>query len=127
MVGFEEERGKENGLMVEKNADKVNEVAKKMTEAVHASYETAVESTTTVQESHARLAQSLFESGVEALKIQTEIQTELRDQTLQSMGEQLRRHREVFQEVSRESLNAYEGFLGSLFSYYRDTMGESED
>ncbi len=109
--------------MVEKNADKVNEVAEKMTEAVQAYYETAVETTTTVQESHARLAQSLFESGVEALKIQAE----LRDQTLQSLGEQLRKHQEVFQEVSRESLNAYEGFLGSLFSYYRDVTGGSED
>ena len=109
--------------MVEKNADKANEVAEKMTEAVQAYYKTAVESTTTVQESHARLAQSLFESGVEALKIQAE----LRDQTLQSLGEQLRKHHEVFQEVSRKSLNAYEGFLGSLFSYYRDVTGESED
>ena len=109
--------------MVENNADKANEAAEKLTEAVRASYEAAVESTAAMQESNTRLAQSLFESGVEALTIQAE----LRDQTLQSLGEQFRKNQEVFREVSRESLDAYEGFLDSLFSYYRDVSGEGED
>ncbi len=109
--------------MVEKNADKANKIAEKLAEGVQTYYEAAVESTAAVQESNTRLAQNLFESGVEALRIQAE----LRDQTLQSLREQLRKHQEVFQEVSRESLGAYEGFIGSLFSYYREVLGEGED
>jgi hypothetical protein len=31
--------------------------------------------------------------------------------TLRSLAEQIRKHREVFQELSRDSLHAYDGFL----------------
>jgi hypothetical protein len=123
VVGSGERQGEEDGLVVEKNADKANKIAEKLAEGVQTYYEAAVESTAAVQESNTRLAQNLFESGVEALRIQAE----LRDQTLQSLREQLRKHQEVFQEVSRESLGAYEGFIGSLFSYYREVLGEGDD
>ncbi len=108
--------------MDEKNTDKVKEATEKLTEVVQGYYETAVESTTAVQESNVRLAQNLFESGVEALKVQTDIN----QHTLQSLAEQFRKHQEVFRELSQESLGAYEGFLGSLFSYYEEALGEPE-
>jgi hypothetical protein len=110
-------------MLENKNADKINEVAEKLTEAVRDSYETTVESTAAVQKSSTRLAQSFYEGGVEALKIQAELQ----QQTLQNMAEKIRKHQEVFQKVSQESLGAYDGFMGSLFSYYREVLGESED
>ena len=118
-----EEWGKGNGLMSEKDVGKANEAAEKLTEAVLGSYEAAVESTAAVQESGTRLARSLFESGAEALRIQAEIEY----QTLQSLAEQIRKHQEVFLELSQESLNAYDGFLDSLFSYYKEVLGEPED
>jgi flagellin-specific chaperone FliS len=109
--------------MAEKDVDKVNEAAEKLTEAVWTSYEAAVESTAAVQESNTRLAQSLFESGIEALKIQAEI----KHQTMQSLAEQIRKHQEIFQELSRESLGAYEGFVDSLFSYYKEVLEKPEE
>ena len=110
-------------MLENNNADKINEVAEKLTEAVRDSYETTVESTAAVQKSSTRLVQSFYEGGVEALRIQAEFQ----QQTLQNMAEKMRKHQEVFQKVSRESLGAYDGFMGSLFSYYREVLGESED
>ena len=110
-------------MMVDNSADKINEVTEKLTEAVRDSYETAVESAAAVQGSNARLAQSFFEGGVEALKIQSELQ----NQTLQNVAEKIRERQEVFQELSRESFSAYEGFVGSLYAYYRGVLGEPED
>ncbi len=110
-------------MLENNNVDKINEVAEKLTEAVRDSYETTIESTAAVQKSGTRLAQSFYEGGVEALKIQAELQ----QQTLQNMAEKIRKHQEVFQKVSQESLDAYDGFMGSLFSYYRDVLGEYED
>jgi hypothetical protein len=109
--------------MDEKDLNKVNEATERLTEAVRDSYEAAVESTAVVQESNIRLAQNLFESGVEALKIQAEIN----QHTLQNLAEQFRKHQEVFHELSRESLGAYEGFLDSLFLYYKEVLGEPEE
>ena len=108
--------------MGEKNVDKANEAVKKLTETVQSSYETLVESTTMVQESNVQLARSVFESGVEALKIQAEI----KHHTLQGLAEQVRKHQEVFRELSLKSMGAYEGFLDSLFLYYEEVLEEPE-
>ena len=108
--------------MDEKDVNKVNEAIERLNESVRDFYEAAAENTAAVQESNIQLAQNLFESGVEALKVQAEIN----QHTLQSLAEQFRKHQEVFRELSRESLGAYEGFLGSLFSYYEEVLGESE-
>jgi hypothetical protein len=109
--------------MDKKDADKASGAAEKLTEAVRETYEAAAESTATVQESNVRLAWGLFESGVEALRIQAEIQS----QTLQILAEEFRKNQEVFNELSRESLNAYDGFLDSVFSYYYEKVLEEPE
>jgi hypothetical protein len=114
-------------MMSEKDVDKVNEAVEKLTEAVRDSYRAAMENTATVQESNARLARSLFQSNIEALKVQAEIQAKFHSHTLESLAEQVRKNREVFLELSRGSLNAYDGFLDSLSSYYEELSGEIEE
>jgi hypothetical protein len=110
--------------MVEKDADRANDgAAEKLTEAVRGSYEAAIEGTAAVQESNTRLARSFLEGSIEAL----EAQAELGRHTLQSMTELAREHQEAFQELSRRSLDAYDGFLDSLFSYYKEVLGEPEE
>ncbi len=114
-------------MIGKKGTDKVDEAVEKLTGVVQGSYKAAVENTAAVQESNVRLARSLFEGNVEMLKAQAEIQAEIGQYTLQSVSEQVRKHREAFLEMSRESLNAYDGFLDSLSSYYKDVLGEPED
>ncbi len=42
--------------------------------------------------------------------------------TSEKLVERVRREQEITQELARESVNAYAGFLGSLFSYYRASV-----
>jgi hypothetical protein len=110
--------------MVEKDMDKTNDgAAEELTEAVRDSYEAAMEGTAAVREYNARLARSFFEGSIEAL----EAQAELNRHTVQSMAELAREHQEAFRELSRRSLDAYDGFLASVFSYYKEVLGEPED
>jgi hypothetical protein len=126
VVGFTGERGKENEMMLGDDTDKVNEAVERLTEAAWGSYETAVENTAAMHETNTRFARSLFQSNIELLRAQAEIQAEVNHHNLQSLAEQTRKHREALLELSRESLNAYDGFLGSLSSYYEEISEESE-
>ena len=113
--------------MVENNSDKVNEAVEGLTKMVQDSYRMALENTTAVQESNTRLARSLYESNIKVLEAQAEIQADIQRHTLQGLAEQMRKHREAFQELSRESLSAYDGFLGSLSSYYKEVSKGLEE
>src|SRR3712207_8749763 len=94
--------------MVEKNTDKVNEAVEELTRVVQDSYRMALENTAAVQESNTRLAWSLYESNIKVLEAQAEIQADIQRHTLQGLAEQIRKHREAFQGLSRDSLNAYD-------------------
>lgn len=113
--------------MIGNDADKVNEAVERMTEAVWGPYEAALENTAAMRESNTRLVRSLFENNIELLRAQTEMQAEINRNTLQSIAEQARKHREALLGLSRESLNAYDGFLGSLSSYYEEVSEETEE
>ena len=108
------------------DADKVNEAVERMAQTIWGSYETAVENTAAMQESNSRFVRSLFESNLELLRTQAETQAELNRHTLQSLADQFRKHREAFMELSRESLDAYDGFVDSLSSYYEEVSKEAE-
>jgi hypothetical protein len=117
-------------VMSRKDVDKVNKGVDKLTEMVQNSYRTAMENTTAVQESSTQLAQNLFKSNIEALRVQFEIQAEIQANVqrhaLESVAEQIRKNRETFLGLSRGSLNAYDGFLDSLSSYYKEVSEEAE-
>ena len=113
--------------MIGNDADEVNEAVERLTEAVWGPYEAAVKNTAAMRETNTRLARSLFENNIELLRAQTEMQAEINRNTLQSIAEQARKHREALLGLSRESLNAYDGFLGSLSSYYEEISEEIEE
>ena len=112
--------------MVEKNTDKVNEAVEELTKVVQDSYRMALENTAAVQESNTRLARSLYESNIKVLEAQAEIQADIQRHTLRGLAEQIRKHRGVFQELSRGALEAYDGFLYSLSSYHKEVSKELE-
>ena len=113
-------------MMPNNDADKVNEAVEKMAQTIWGSYEAAVENTAAMQESNSRFVRSLFESNLDLLRAQAEIQAELNRHTLQSLADQIRQHREALLELSRESLHAYDGFVDSLSSYYEEVSKEAE-
>ena len=87
----------------------------------------AWENTAAVQESNTRLVRRLYESNVKVLEAQVEIQSDIHRYTLQGMAEQIRKHREAFQELSRDSLDAYDGFLDPLSSYHKEVSKGLEE
>lgn len=109
--------------MDEKNVRRANEVIEDLTEAARESYKAAVDQAFAARESNMRLARSFFEDWTDTL----EAQAELNRRALQSLAEQVRRNQEVFRKLSRNSLNAYDGFLDSLYSYYEEVSKEPKE
>src|SRR5215212_5048034 len=109
--------------MDEKDANRINEATEDLAGAARESYNVAVDRAFAARESSTRLTRGFFEDWVDTLQDQAE----LNRQTSQSLADLAREQREVFRELSRESLNAYDGFLDSLFSYYKEASEKSEE
>lgn len=106
--------------MNEKDTNWIEDATEELTEAARESYKAAVDRAFAAQESNMRLARGFFEDWVDTIQDQAE----LNHRTMQSLAELAREQQEVFQELSRESINAYDGFLDSLFSYYNEVLDE---
>jgi hypothetical protein len=52
---------------------------------------------------------------------------ELNRRTMQGLTQLVREQREVFHQLSHESLDAYDGFVDSLSSYYEEVAEDPED
>jgi hypothetical protein len=111
--------------MDERKADRARDAASEFEAATRKSYKVAVDRAFEVQKGGMRLSRRFFENWLETL----EDQTELNRRTLQGLQELVREQREVFHELSRESMDAYDGFLSSLSSYQEEVSDteESED
>jgi len=109
--------------MDEKDPNRIYEATEELAESARESYNTAVDRAFAAQESNMRLTRSFFEDWADTLQEQAE----LNRHTMESLVELAREQREVFQELTRESLNAYDGFLNSLFSYYKEALEEPEE
>jgi MoxR-like ATPase len=68
------------------------------------------------QKSGMRLSRRFFENWVETL----DDHAELNRRTFANMQELVREQREVFRELSMESVDAYDGFLESLDDYQQE-------
>jgi hypothetical protein len=77
------------------------------------------------QKSGMRLSRRFFENWVETL----DDQAELNRRAIGSLQQLVREQSEVFRELSRESVDAYDGFLNSLHAYEEDisNLRERED
>ena len=109
--------------MDEKDIRRAGKAAEELDELARESYKTAVDRAFEAQKSGLRLSRRFFENWVETL----EDQAELNRRTVRSLTELVREQQEVFQELSRDSLDAYDGFVDSLSSYYEEVSEESED
>ena len=109
--------------MDEKGARRTEEAAEELDKLTRESYKAAVDQAFEAQRSGMRLSRRFFEDWVETL----EDHAELNRRTMQDLTELVREQREVFQQLSHESLDAYDGFVDSLTTYYEEAAEDTED
>jgi len=100
----------------ERDERRNRETAERMDRITREGYRTAVDQAFEAQKSGMRLSRRFFENWVETL----DDHAELNRRTFANMQELVREQREVFRELSMESVDAYDGFLESLDVYQQD-------
>jgi hypothetical protein len=109
--------------MDEKDQERARDASEEMDRLSRESYRAAVDRAFEVQKSGMRLSRRFFENWLETL----EDHAELNRRTMQGLTELVREQREVFRKMSRESLEAYDGFVDSLASYTEEVWEDGED
>jgi hypothetical protein len=111
--------------MDERGVRRNQEASERLDRLTREGYRTAVDQAFAAQKSGMRLSRRFFENWVETL----DDHAELNRRTLGSLQELVREQREVFRELSRESVDAYDGFLDSLDTYQEEIskLDERED
>jgi hypothetical protein len=84
------------------------------------SYREILEGTLAAQERNVELTLNVFESGMESL----EARAEMNRRAVRELARRMREQREVYWAISRDSTEAYDGFLGSLSDYYKGVSEE---
>jgi hypothetical protein len=108
--------------MDERDVRRNREAAERLDEITREGYRSAVDQAFEAQKSGMRLSRRFFENWVETLDDHAELQR----RTFSNLQELVREQREVFQELSRESGDAYNGFLDSLDLYQEETFRHDE-
>jgi hypothetical protein len=109
--------------MDKKDARRTKETAEELDRLARESYKAAVERAFEAQKSGLRLSRRFFENWVETL----EDQAELNRRTMQGLTQLVREQREVFHQLSHESLDGYDGFVDSLSSYYEEVAEDPDE
>jgi hypothetical protein len=100
----------------ERGARRNREASERLDRLAREGYRTAVDQAFEAQKRSMRLSRRFFENWVETL----DDQTELNRRALGSLQQLVREQSEAFRELSRESVDAYDGFLDSLDAYEKD-------
>jgi hypothetical protein len=109
--------GRERRSVVdERDARRNREASERLDRLTREGYKTAVDQAFEAQKSGMRLSRRFFENWVETL----DDQAELNRRALGSLQQLVREQSEVFRVLSRESVDAYDGFLDSLDAYEED-------
>jgi hypothetical protein len=109
--------------MDEKDTNRDGGPSEELDRVARESYRAAVDQAFDAQRSSMRLSRRFFENWIEAL----EDQAELNRRTMRGLTELVREQREVFRQMSQDSLDAYDGFVDSLASYCEEVSEETED
>jgi hypothetical protein len=102
--------------MDERNTRRNREASERLDRLAREGYRAAVDRAFEAQKSSMRLSRRFFENWVETLGDQAE----LNRRALGSLQELVREQSEVFRALSRDSVDAYDGFLDSLNAYQQD-------
>lgn len=81
-----------------------------------------VESAIAAQERNTRLAQSIFENGIEVLKSQVSVTNSL----MQELGQQFQKQQDAFQSLAQGSMDAYRDFIFAPLIFWQKALGAAE-
>ena len=95
------------------------EAAERLDAAARESYRAAVDRAFEMQKDGVKLSRAFFQNWVETLEEGAEINRRALEDLQRLAAEQ----RQVFYGLSRESLDAYDGFLDSLAAYDEEVSG----
>src|SRR5215210_3439682 len=125
MQRLEYDFGKRRPAVDERDVRRNREASEQLDRLSREGYKTAVDQAFEAQKSGMRLSRRFFENWVETL----DDQAEFNRRTLGSLQQLVREQSDVFRELSKESVDAYDGFLGSLDAYEEDisNLEERED
>jgi hypothetical protein len=115
-------RAERRSAVDERSARRHREASERLDRLTREGYKTAVDQAFEAQKSGMRLSRRFFENWVETL----DDQAELNRRTLGSLQQLVREQSEVFRELSRESVDAYDGFLNSLDAYEEDISNQKD-
>jgi|GEM_PF-824412 len=99
--------------MNEKDENRAKETAEELNRTARESYRAAVDRAFEVQKGNMSLSRRFFENWIETL----EGHAELKRMTMVDLIQLVREQREIYRELSGESLDAYDDFIDSLASY----------
>jgi hypothetical protein len=108
--------GRRRSVVDERDARQTGDASERLDRLTREGYKAAVDQAFEAQKSGMRLSRRFFENWVETL----DDQAELNRRTLGSLQQLVREQSELFRELSRESVDAYDGFLDSLDAYEKD-------
>ena len=74
------------------------------------------------QERNTRLAQSIFENGIEVLKKQVDVNQSL----MKELGQQFQKQQDAFQALAQESMDAYRDFIFAPLTFWQKALGSAE-
>jgi hypothetical protein len=100
----------------ERDAKRARDASEDLDRLTRESYKAAVDRAFDAQKSGMRLSRRFFENWVETM----EDHAELNRRTLDGLQQLVREQREVFRALSRDSVDAYDGFLDSLDAYEQE-------
>jgi hypothetical protein len=106
----------------ERDAQRNRDTSERLDRLTREGYRTAVDQAFEAQKSGMRLSRRFFENWIETL----DDHAELNRRTLGSLQRLAREQREVFRALSRESVDAYDGFLDSLDAYEEEISNLEE-
>ena len=102
--------------MDERDARRHREASERLNRLTREGYKSAVDQAFEAQKSGMRLSRRFFENWVETL----DDHVDLNRRAVASLQQLVREQNEVFRRLSRESVDAYDGFLDSLDAYQED-------
>jgi len=108
--------------MDDQQARRVEEAAQQFSEALLESYKAAAGRTVSTQELNTELTQNFFDGVINSLRTQAEANREM----IQELVDQQQRQQEAARSLARDSVNAYMGFLDSMFFFYRRSAEETK-
>ena len=99
----------------QQSQQRINEAAEKFTDALVQSYKTVADRGVSAQERNTQVTEVFFNQAINNLRTQAEQNRQATEQ----LADQQQRQAQAAQTLTRESVDAYMDFMGSMFSWWQ--------